>query len=77
MSSRFDYVRYDDTAAAQQAATRKAFEEVERQIMALSGSRAVSLALTKIEEAYMWVGKAIRDEQILRGGDSKDQPARG
>lgn len=28
--------------------------------------RAKALAITKLEEAYMWVGKALRDEQQER-----------
>lgn len=36
-----------------------------------------SLAITKLEECYMWIGKAIRDEQIARGGDNKHVPERG
>lgn len=78
MAGRFDYVRYDDTAAENQRAFKAMFEELEAHVSAsLKPGRAQSLVLTKLEEAYMWVGKAIRDEQIARGGDSLDQPKRG
>lgn len=61
---RFDYVKYDDEAARVQAVLKHTFEELERSISSyLLDGRAKSLAMTKLEEAYMWVGKAIRDEQ--------------
>lgn len=65
---RFSYVEFDATSAAQSAAIRKAMVEVERLVLELTESRPRSLALTKLEEAYMWVGKAIRDEQVARVG---------
>jgi len=80
MSSRFDYVRYDAEASAAQAEFKTAFESVETLIesrLRISGERAKALALTNLEQAYMWIGKAIRDGQIARGGDSADQPKRG
>ncbi len=33
--------------------------------------RSKATALTKLEECYAWVGKAIRDEQILRNGTNE------
>jgi hypothetical protein len=76
--SRFDYVRYDTRAALAQADFKTAFENIERMIVDRLGvGRAQSLALTHLEETYMWLGKAIRDGQIARGGDSADQPERG
>ncbi len=66
--SRFDYVKYDQDAQDAQAELKMAFEEVEKKVECLIKSgRAKSLVLTKLEEAYMWVGKAIRDDQIARG----------
>ncbi len=74
---RFDYVKFDDTAAENQRCFKTLFEELELHVSnSLPPGRAQSLALTKLEEAYMWVGKALRDEQIARGGDSTDQPSR-
>ena len=43
----------------------------------LPGSREASLAITKLEECYMWIGKAIRNSQVESGGDGTDQPNRG
>ena len=74
---RFDYVKYDDKAAHDQAAFKAKFQEVEKMVSDMLGqSRPASLVMTKLEEAYMWVGKAIRDAQVARGGDSADQPKR-
>lgn len=65
---RFSYVKYDNSSAAQQAVMRIAFEEIERLVDTLDNGRAKSLVYTSLEEAYMWVGKAIRDAQISRNG---------
>lgn len=42
----------------------------------LETGRAVSLALTCLEEFYMWTGKAIRDNQIARTGKVEFQEER-
>lgn len=77
MSSRFDYVQYDAEAAKKQQKIKDAFKLVEAEvILSLRDCRATSLALTRLEEAYMWAGKAIRDEQIERGGPAADEPHR-
>ena len=69
--SRFDYVKYDDQAVQQQSFYKEKFVELGNCIESLSFGRAKSLALTALEETYMWVGKALRDEQILRDGDAE------
>lgn len=66
MHSRFDYIAYDEIAIQQQASAKDACKRLEDEILDLKQSRATSLALTKLEEAYMWIGKAIRDQQIER-----------
>lgn len=69
--SRFNYVRYDEYHSKLQESFKAKFEELERSVtLDLPDSRAKALVLTKIEEAYMWVGKAIRDNQIALGGDA-------
>jgi hypothetical protein len=76
--SRFDYVKYDTRAASHQADFKAEFESIEIMIVNRLGvGRAQSLALTALEETYMWIGKAIRDDQVARGGDSANQPERG
>lgn len=73
MSGRFGYVRYDDQAATSKRVFKERFEEIEQLVANLGPGRAQSLVMMKLEEAYMWVGKAIRDEQIARGGDATDK----
>jgi hypothetical protein len=74
--SRFDYVKYDDFSVRQQAEIKVKAEALEALIGCLADGRAKSLALTKLEEAYAWCGKAIRDEQIARNGSAELQEER-
>lgn len=64
--SRFDYVRYDQQSIKLQGIAKAICEKLEQTVETLPQSRAKALALTKLEEVYMWIGKAIRDEQIAR-----------
>jgi hypothetical protein len=65
MSKRFEYVDYDGPAAAKSGKIRKLFCAVEHALQEeLPDSRPKSLALTKLEESFMWAGKAIRDWQL-------------
>lgn len=76
--NRFDYVKYDETATNLQAEAKRMFQQLE--IFTLNGirpGRAQSLVMTKLEEAYMWIGKAIRDDQITRNGSAPLQEERG
>lgn len=76
--SRFDYVKYDELATAQQACAKSYFTSLDAWLStALLDSRAKSLVFTKLEEAYMWVGKAIRDEQVKRNAATELQESRG
>ena len=68
MPNRFDYVKYDEQAQKQQECFKQKFQDLEKIAEGLKPGRAQSLVLTKLEEAYMWVGKAIRDDQIARNG---------
>lgn len=74
-STRFDYVQFDDVAAEKAAAFKNQFIELERMAEEqLVGGRSKSELLTKLEDAYAWVGKAIRDEQIQnRGADLQER----
>jgi len=76
MSNRFDYVKYDQQAINQQNELKDNFINLEIFVNGLKEGRAKSLVLTKLEEAYMWCGKAIRDEQIARNGDAELQEER-
>ena len=75
---RFSYVRYDAERARKQEAFRAKFEELE--VMAeslLSPGRYRALFLTELEQAYMWTGKSLRDEQIAVDGAVVNEPHRG
>lgn len=74
--SRFDYVKYDDQAMVQQQAFKGIMMNLEAFVDGLDSSRAKSIVYTKLEEAYMWIGKAIRDEQISRNGSAELQESR-
>lgn len=74
---RFDYVKYDDQAIALQADFKHSFETLERHIEnGLTAPRYKALALTKLEETYMHIGKAIRDDQIARNNTTELQEER-
>lgn len=67
MSRRFDYVKYDEQSVEKQNKIKKLFQDIETSVdECLDNGRAKSLVMTHLEEAYMWTGKAIRDEQIER-----------
>ena len=68
--SRFDYVAYDELSKELQAKAKDMFTLLADAIQELGPNRPTSLALTALEEAYMWVGKAIRDNQIERNGEA-------
>ncbi len=72
----FDYVAYDAVAQRQQAYFKEVFLSLETSVKALAPGRAASLVKTKLEESYMWIGKAIRDEQIARNGSAPLQEDR-
>lgn len=85
MPSRFDYVKYDKNSVADQEKAKALVTKVEQFIGGIGYSqgilssecaRAKALALTKLEEVYMWIGKAIRDDQIARTGEAPLQEER-
>lgn len=75
--SRFDYVKYDEQASKTQASFKGPFEVIAHAVESLKPGRAQALVLTKLEEAYMWIGKAVRDDQIARNGSAPLQEDRG
>lgn len=75
--SRFDYVKYDEKAVKDQKLAKDLCSSLESNINMIGRSldphvdkafcsRAKDEAIKKLEEVYMWIGKAIRDEQIAR-----------
>lgn len=75
--SRFDYVKYDGLAQTNQEIAKNICIELETLIEKLGPGRYTSLALTKLEETYMYIGKQIRDNQIIRNGSAPLQESRG
>ena len=85
MPNRFDYVAYDKIAAEKQADFKAKVQELEglldEHFPSSPGGqdphgRAKALSLTTLEEFYMWVGKATRDDQVARNGSAPLQEAR-
>lgn len=77
-TNRFDYVKYDQFSQEKQVSFKEKFSFLAKMVEEdLSNGRAKALVLTKLEEAYMWVGKAIRDEQIEQGMTAPLQEERG
>lgn len=74
---RFNYVQYDKISTKTQEEFKEMFEKLEKFANeALPDSREKSLFMTALEEAYMWTGKAIRNEQIKRGVQVEHAPRR-
>ena len=61
-----DYVKYDEKAQSLQDSIKSQCLCVGAMLNTLEEGRSKSLAFTKLEEFYMWVGKAIRDDQLKR-----------
>lgn len=83
--SRFDYVQYDSGAQGDQLSAKILVQRIEKFIESIGyaqgklspqTARSKALAITKLEECYMWIGKAIRDDQIARGAPAPLQEER-
>jgi hypothetical protein len=67
MSTRLNYVEWDEISETNQQTLKTYFMSLEREIEdLLLNSREKSLAITKLEECWMWVGKAIKIDQEQR-----------
>lgn len=66
MTQRFDHIRFDEISLTKAHGLRVAFENVEDLLDKLPPSRGRMFCFKALEEAFMWAGKAIRDEQIHR-----------
>ena len=71
MSDRFKNVQYDTVNKTRQFTfmelCRRLETEIDREIPT---NRSRSIALTKLEECAMWIGKALRDDQLEREKDA-------
>jgi hypothetical protein len=67
--SRFDPVDYDQEAIEESNKAKELCRDLDHFIeVHVKNGRPKSMALTKLEECYMWIEKAIRDDQISRQG---------
>ena len=71
MTTRFDAVPFDTECLELQGEAKRLCLELEEMILSIGGRRATALALTKLEECHLWIGKAIRDKQLDRSSDLK------
>lgn len=62
----FDYVKYDEKSQYLSDSLKSQVLCISAMINALPQSREKSLAMTKLEESFMWMGKAIRNEQVSK-----------
>lgn len=77
MSGRFDYVRYDERAINDQNVLKFNVENLENLVGHLiKCPRSKALVMSKLEEAYMWIGKGIRNDQIERNRSAESQEER-
>lgn len=66
MQTRFDYVTWDERAQNLSDSVKSQCMCIEAMINAMTDSREKSMAITKLEETFMWVGKAIRSDLLKR-----------
>lgn len=65
--SRFDNIKYDDRTVEKSAKIQEQFEKLEGMVTGFPDGRSKSQILTHLETAFMWVGKALRDQQLTPG----------
>lgn len=67
MTTRLDYVTWDEISEKNQQQVKKQYQAIEAFIEeTLQNSREKTLALIKLEESWMWVGKSIKVDQQKR-----------
>ena len=75
--NRFDYVKYDEKSAQAQLLLKTELQRLETLVDSeIESPRAKALVHTKLEEAYMWIGKGIRDDQFKRNGTAPLEESR-
>lgn len=70
MIGRFEGVSFDAIRQAQHERATLLCTAVEQLVEEIGPSRSASLALTKLEEAHVWIGKALRDAQAQANQES-------
>ena len=64
--SRLNFVKYDAESLRKNEELKYAVQNVERYLLNLPECRERSLAMTAMEEMFMWIGKTIRNDQLER-----------
>lgn len=57
---------FDDVAEKRHGEIRRLVEQAMEVVEGLKATWAQTQALTKLNEAYMWAGQALRDDQQMR-----------
>lgn len=70
--TRFDGILYDADTKAQREAIRLKFIAVEQEIAKYPLSLEKELILSRLEEAFMWVGKLLRNSQAKKNLTAKE-----
>ena len=74
MNTSLDYVPFDEKAKSLQDSIKSQILCIDAMMRgSLKDSREKSLAITKLEEAFMWIGKAIKVDQEARNGERNGQ----
>ncbi len=68
MQTRFDYVEWDEKAQSLSDSLKSQCLCIEAMVNPMADSREKSMTITKLEETFMWIGKAIRSDLIARKG---------
>lgn len=67
MTKRFDYIEYDTISEHKSSNCKDLCSQLEYYLNGeFLPSREQSLAITKLEECFMWIGKTIRHDQLER-----------
>lgn len=64
--SRFDSIAFDIQSEEAYEIFKKKYEDLGSLIEMTASDRAAALALTSLEESFMWLGKSIRNWQLSR-----------
>lgn len=77
VSTRFDYIQYDEVHTAISETFKKEFVFLEQMIKTmLPEGREKSLVLTNLEQTYMWIDKSLKEDQIKVNGEQEHLPSR-
>lgn len=65
--SRFDSIEYDPISKLNYSKYKGVFESLDSELeLDLAITREKSVLMTKLEEAHMWLNKAIKADQLYR-----------